>query len=180
MHFLPEFKGPIEGYVVNHLKRSLWRIAATHTREEALQEAYIVFMRCAAKYPLIETPQHFMSIFKRTWENEFNDLSTKATKVRRMVPESGVSEEGEEVTFDTVGDLDNDGMLAVMIRQAPFEVMLVMNLFLTAPQELLDLALSTWRANGGQRAEGDKAVAKMLGLPADSKPMEQTRNYFTH
>jgi hypothetical protein len=55
---------------------------------------------------------------------------------------------------------------------------MVLNLFLNAPQELLELALTTWRKNGKYRADGDKAVARMLGLPADSTPITTTRTYF--
>ncbi len=179
MSHLPEFKGPIEGYVVNFLKKNHWRIAATHDREEALQEAYVVFLRTAARYPLVDGPAHFMSLFKRSWANEFNDLSVKATYARQMVSEH-LFEDGEEATWtrDSVGDLDNDGTLAVMVRQAPAEVVMVLNLFLSAPQELLELALSTWRKNGRYKADGDKAVAKMLGLPEGATPVTNTQKYF--
>lgn len=176
---LPEFKGPIEGYVVNFLKKNFWRVAATHDREDIMQEAHLVFLRVASRYPMVETPQHFMALFKRTWANEFNDLSDRATLARQLVSEH-LFEEGEEETWqrDAVGDLDNDGALAVMVRQAPREVVMVLNLFLNAPQELLELALTTWRKNGNYKAEGDKAVAKMLGLPAGSTPITSTQTYF--
>ena len=62
----------------------------------------------------------------------------------------------------------------------PREVLLVLNLFLNAPQELLELAFATWRKSGKYRADGDKAVARMLGLPPDAQPMSRTESYFTN
>lgn len=179
MSYIPEWKGPIEGYVVNFLAREMWRVKRTHTFDEALQEAYIVFLRTAARYTMVETPEHFMALFKTSWANEFTDLSNKATAARQLVPEMVMTdEEGEQYRREVAGDLENDGMLAVMIRQAPKEVLMVLNLFLNAPQELLELAMETWRRQGKYRADGDKAVARMLGLPADSKPVTQTQDYF--
>lgn len=178
-HHLPEFKGPIEGYVVNYLKRNLWRIRPTHDREDALQEAYAVFLRCAARYPLVDTPEHFMALFKTAWEREMVDLSLKASLARQLVPEStATDEEGEEYRKEVPGDLDNEGVLAVMIRQAPVEVVMVLNLFLNAPQELLDLAFKAWRKSGHYNELGDKAVARMLGLSEDSRPITTTKEYF--
>ncbi len=181
MSHLPEFKGAIEGYVVNFLKKNHWRISNTHDREEAIQEAYIVFLRTAARYPLVETPQHFMALFKTSWANEFTDLAAKATYARQLVSEHLFEDGGGEEVWWTravIGDTDNDGTLGVMLRQAPREVVMVLNLFLNAPQELLELALSTWRKNGRYKADGDKAVAKMLGLPPDSTPVTDTQRYF--
>jgi DNA-directed RNA polymerase specialized sigma24 family protein len=181
MSYLPEFKGPVEGYVVNFLHKNLWRVSRTHDFDDAMHEAYLVFLRTASKYPDLDTPQHFMALFKTSWMNEFHDLSTKATEARRLVTEAlfgGEDSDGEEYRRDVIGDLDNDGSLAVMVRQAPKEVLLVLNLFLNAPQELLELAMTTWRKNGKYRADGDKAVAKMLGLPPDSTPVSDTQKYF--
>jgi len=179
MPYSPEFKGPIEGYVVNHLHRNHWRVVRTHDWEDAMQEAYAVFLRCSARYE-VEGPAHFMALFKTAWANEFNDLSTSSTASRADSLDASVQDDDAPGSIDyLVGELDNDGHLGVLIRQAPAEVVMVLNLFLSAPQELLDLALSTWRKNGRYRADGDKAVAKMLGLPKESKPMTATFEYFT-
>lgn len=178
MSYLPEFKGPVEGYVVNYLKKNLWRVAATHDHTDAMQEAYLVFLRTASRYPLLDTPQHFMALFKTSWINEFNDMSVRATAARHLVSENDDSTEEDAWVHDSIGDLDNDGLLAVMIRQAPVEVLMVLNLFLNAPQELLELAAVTWRKNGRYRNDGDKAVARMLGLPPDSTPVSDTQRYF--
>lgn len=180
MSYLPEFKGPIEGWTVNFLAKNLWRVERTHTHEEAMQEAFITFMRCAARYPTVETPQHFMALYKTSWINEFNDLSTKATAAKAEVSDRLFNEESEEILAQQIiGNLDNDGFLAVMLRQAPNEVKMVLNLFYNAPTELLQMASAAWRQNGNYKADGDRMVAKMLGLPPDSTPVSDTHDYFS-
>lgn len=179
MSHIPEFTGPIEGYVCNFLKRNLWRVRATHDHKDAMQEAYIVFLRVAAKYPMLDAPQHFMALFKTSWAHEFNDLSHRARPANAEISEEMHSDDGV-FTRDSIGELDNDGQLAVLINQAPSEVFMVLNLFLSAPQELLDMALASWRASGHYKAEGDRAVSRLLGLPPGSQPMTQTQEYFSH
>ena len=182
--YRPEWSGALEGYVVNFLAKNLWRLTPTHDRDDAMQEAYVVFLRCAAKYPLLDTPQHFMALFKTSWMNEFNDLSVKATTARKSVPLSQlarIDENGDEVEYskELAGATDNDGALALMIRDAPKEVMLVLNLFLSAPAELLELASATWKKNGKYSAGGERWVEKMLGLPTGTEPIKLTEDYFT-
>lgn len=181
MAYIPEFKGVIEGYVTNYVAKNLWKIRNTHTHEEAMQEAYIVFLRCSAKYHAVEEPSHFMALFKTAWHNEFIDLSHKATEARNEVSDRVlVGEDDDEQSLHDymIGELDNQGALGVMVRQAPHEVLLVMNLFLNAPVELIELATEAWRKQGRYKADGDKAVSRMLGLPPNATPMTSTQKYF--
>lgn len=177
--YIPEFKGPIEGYVVNCIRRDHWKVARTHDREDMKQEAHYVFLRCAAKYPIIDTPQHFMSLFKVAWNNHIIDLAKKATVARAIVSENQFEAEDEEAWVrDHVGEVDNDGQLAVMLRQAPREVLMILNLFLNAPQELLDLATQAWVTSGRRRVDGNEMVARLLGLDASQDPLGQVHDYF--
>lgn len=177
--YIPEFKGPIEGYVVNYITKQHWRLARTHDRDDMMQEAHVVFLRCAAKYPIIDTPQHFMALFKTAWSNHVNDLSVKATAARALVSENLFEAEDEEVWLrDHAGELDNDGQLAVMLRQAPREVLMVLNLFLNAPQELLELATQAWVTSGRRRVDGNVMVGRLLGLDPEQDPLGKVHDYF--
>jgi hypothetical protein len=176
--YLPEWEGPIEGYSVNFLKANLWKVAATHDYDDAMQEAKYCFVLCAAKYPLLDTPQHFMALFKTTLRNHFIDLAYSSSSARQLVPEETDAGGETRSAYDIMGDTDNNGALLTALRQAPREVLMVVNLFLNAPQELLEMAAAAWRKNGRYNADGDKAVARMLGLPADSAPVTRTRQYF--
>lgn len=181
MSYSPEFKGPIQGYVVNFLKSNYWRVAATQQRSDVMQDAYIVFMRVSRAYPDMDTPQHFMSLFKRSWVNHFTDLSNQDTASRALCQLQSRSDEGESnaLDFDPVGDLDNDGTLAIMLRQAPKEVVSVLNLFLNAPQEILECALRSWNGpDKRRRAGGSEKINKLLGLPKHVDALQAVHDYF--
>ncbi len=178
MSYSPEFTGPIEGYVVNFMKKHYWKVERTQTRDDVLQEARLVFLRCREKYQDLDTPQHFMALFKRAWANEFIDLANADTASRVLVQPPVDRETGEQIT-DLYGESDNDGSLSVMLRQAPAEVTMVLNLFLSAPQEILDLALGSWKGRDKRcRTGGSKRICKMLGLPQELDVLKLVEDYF--
>lgn len=168
--YQPRWGGAIEGYVVNYAVRNLWRVGASMELGDVVNEAYLVFDRCARKYPELDTPQHFMALFKTSWVRHFTDLSNADTATRAaLVPiMSKRNEDGEEMSVaEPVGDLDNEGVLTTLVRQAPREVALVLRLFAQAPQELLELALASWNPQGKRHSAGSGRINALLGLPAD-------------
>jgi predicted RNA methylase len=67
----------------------------------------------------------------------------------------------------------------VMIRQAPREVTAVLNLFLSAPHEIMELALAAWTGpDKRKRAGGSERINRMLGLPLHVDAMQGVRDYF--
>jgi len=182
--FIPSFKGPIEGYVVNFLARNLWRISSTHEMEDALSEAYIMFMRCVAQYPMVTEAKHFMALFKTAWSNEFNDLSRKASTAKiaqSFTAMARVDEDGEEVNFsaDTVGSLENDAVMILAVKQAPADVKQVLNLFCNTPTPVLEAASRAWKKAGKNNPLGERHVEQMLGLKPGTAPLEKVRRYLT-
>jgi hypothetical protein len=179
MSYQPVFKGPIEGFVMNQLKSDYWRVAATLSWLEAMQEAHVVFLRCCKRFPADEardTPQAFMALFKTAWRNQFNDLSNYDSKHRVCVHMPVRDETGEEVEF--LGVVDNDGMLAIMIEQAPSEVRMVLSVMVNAPAELLELAFKAWTSSGKRRAGSSKHLAAMLGLDPGVDAIRLVEDYF--
>lgn len=178
MSYTPVFKGPIEGFVVNQLKADYWRVEATLSWLEALQEAYVVFLRCCKRFPVDkahDTPQAFMALFKMAWRNQFTDLSNYDSK-HRVCVRMPATEEGEEL--DPMGSLDNDGMLAIMIEQAPSEVRTVLSVMLNAPTELLEMASVAWRKRGHNAVGGSKHLAALLGLDPNIDAVRLVEDYF--
>lgn len=178
MSYNPEFKGPIEGWVVNFLKTNYWRVAGSMPREDVMQEAYVVFLRVKRKYPKADA-KHFMALFKTAWTRQFTDFANEDTASRVVTEMPRIKVDDDLLEFDPMGDCDNDGYLAVMIRQAPREVAMVINLFLSAPQEILEVALGSWSGRDRRcRAGGSKKINQLLGLPADLDVLKQTEDYF--
>jgi hypothetical protein len=179
--YVPEFKGPIEGWIVNYLKANLWRVARTMEFDDCLQEAHLVFLRVQRTYPDVVDPPHFMALFKTSWTRRFADLSNDDSAIREAELHVGGAEdeEGAPLNFQAVGDLANEGELRVLLRQAPREVSMVLNLLLRAPQELLDLALGSWRGEDRRmRGGGSERINQLLGLPLHYDSLGAVRDHF--
>ena len=180
--YKPQWKGPIEGYAVNYITLNLWRVQASCEHADLLQDAWLVYDRCAKKYPDMDTPQHFMALFKRALANHVNDLANRDSATRALIVPitERKDEEGADIELrEHVGEMDNDGMLRVIVRQAPAEVMLVLQLFLNAPAELVEMALSSWNPDSNRRNQGSERLNRLLGLPTDFDSVGTVRAYFS-
>lgn len=178
MTYRPQYTGPIEGWTVNYCKKHLWRVSASMEWSDLMQESYIVFLRCQSRYPEPESPQHFMSLYQRAWINTITDLAYDDSKLRTMITMSNMT--SDDVTFEAAGELNNDGHLATLLRQAPAEVLLVLNLFLSAPTEIVELALSGWQGRDKRcKTKGSAKICRMLGLPADLDVLTMVEEYLT-
>lgn len=179
--YQPEFKGPIEGWVVNQLTRGklhYWKVERTLSREEVMQEAYECFLRCCKhfpKSPAYDTPQAFMALYKKAWHNQFTDLTLYDTADRQCHSVDAHEVQPEE----PAGALENDGYLSILIQEAPREVAMVLSLFLNAPSELLELATAAWRAGGRNSPGSSKHLCKLLGLDPSCDPVSLVEDYFT-
>lgn len=169
-----QFTGSIEGYLVNYIHANAWKFKSIMSKEDALQEGYLMFAHCAELYPDVEQP-HFMALYKTTLTNRVIDWARKAHDSRHVSLNAADEDSGVR---DIIGELENDGYLHVLVRQAPQEVTQVLTLFLNAPTELLQMAMTSWRANGHVEAGGNKQVAQWLGLPVGSKPLDKVLDYF--
>ena len=174
------FKGEIEGYATNFFHKNLWKIAATHDLDDAMQEAWFVFRKCDATYPDTE-PAHFMALFKTALNNRTMNLAKTATRVRSSIFLSHQADSELIMEVDAqIGETDNSGYLSRLITQAPAEVKQVLSLFLSAPSEILEAAMDAWQGSGKRGAGGNEHVCKLLGLPDGSKPLDAVQEYFSN
>lgn len=179
---IPSFVGPIEGYVVNYLRANFWRVKNSMEYEDMLQEAHVVYLRLAQKYHDIDTPQHFMALFKTAWSNHFVDISRKDTNSRLMMYENQFADNDDVLSnflSSVVGDQSNTGHLVVMIKQAPAEVRQVLSLFINAPTEILELASKSWKSSGRNQDFGNNMLCTMLGVEQGTDIIGTVRKYFT-
>lgn len=175
--YIPVFEGEIEGWTVNHLSENLWRVARTKDRDDCMQEAFIVFLRCAKAYPDVNA-RHFMALYKTAWTNQFHRFARNDTRMREVEPLNEAP-----ASMEAIGETCNEGELRVMLRQAPREVRMVLNLLLRAPQELAEIALAGFTANDGRTRNGvskgaSERINAMLGLPLEANTLERVREYF--
>jgi len=182
--YIPKFEGAIEGYVVNFLRTNFWRVQGSMEFQDCMQEAHYLFLRLADRYGVLDTPQHFMGLFKRAWHNHFTDLSNIDTKLRAEVSESQLSlEEESGMTYISlverlVGDTDCAGYIAVMLQQAPADVRTVLSFFVVAPQDLVDLTFSSWRKSRRKKEGGNNMLCQVLGFAPGTDLLGKVADYF--
>lgn len=178
------FTGEIEGYSVNTFIRDGWKIADTHDRDDFLQEAWMVFDKCSRMYPDVE-PKHFMALYKTALDRRVLNLALAQTRRRaRETPKHHQTKchldaPQNVANSQPIGELENAGYLKRLVTQAPYEVRLVLNLFLSAPTELVGAAMLAWQHHGHPKAGGNEHVRQLLGLPEGSKPLDMVEDYFT-
>lgn len=179
--YRPKWKGAVEGYAANYTNKILWRVSCTHDRGDMMSEAYLVFLKCQAAYPRLDHAKHFMALYKTAIERRVADLSNLNRAPKMMVSENMFNED-EEVVWrrDEAGDHDNDGTLAVLIRQAPREVKMVLSLMLNAPGELLELVATAWNSKSPiQRRKGNEQLNRLLGPEVGVDPIGDVERYFS-
>lgn len=183
--YVPEFKGPIEGWVVNFLTKNLWRVSRTMDRDDCMQEAQLVFLRVKRTYPNVTDAPHFMALFKTSWTRRFDDLSCEDSDIRSSelhYEHQADDQDGDaRAAVEFVGDVQNEGELRVMLRQAPREVTMVLNLLLKAPQEMLDVLLGGWKGRDKRmKGGGSEHINRLLGLPEQQDTLQRVQDYFRH
>ena len=178
--FVPKFEGPIEGYVVNYMKLNFWRIQTVFTMDELMQEARITFLYLKSKYPNIDTPEWFMAVFKTAFKRKIDTWSVRDAKRRK--PETCFSDafDGDsEIESLVVGVDHNYGFLAVMIEEAPEEVLSVLSLMLNCPRELFDLMIDMWRSKGKKKEHGNEFLCEVLGYDSEKVDLvKAVKEYF--
>lgn len=177
LNHLPKWPGSIEGFVTNYLKANFWRVESTMSYDDALQEAYVVFLRCERKYS-VEEPKHFMALFKTSLVRVFADLSKLDSELRNIQSLQQEDSDGEPLVFEAVGDLDNNGSVIAAIEQAPSEVKEVLQLLLNAPIELLELARNCWKSNGRNVEGGNNFINESLGRAKGTDSIGAVYQYF--
>lgn len=147
-----------------------------------MQEAWIVFDRCAKKYSgLVDNPAWFMALYQRALIGQFNDFSTISSRRRHVISESNlVNDDGELPTDlrEPVGEVCNEGELRVLVRQAPSEVKMVLALLFNAPSELLEMISDAFQGARKSNSMGNKHLCLLLGVSEDTDLLGRVRDYF--
>ena len=153
----PVWSKEIEGYTCNFMKKNFWRVQAHMEYTDAMQEAKLLFLKLKHKYGSMDTPQHFMAIYKVSLVNEFNEIAIRDGKYRNEVSDSQILDTEDfnyaDIMMNVTGDTDNEGMLRIMVQQAPSEVKQVLKLFVDTPIEVLEFCSKVWKENRGKNSE---------------------------
>lgn len=179
--FTMAWKGPLEGYAVNRLKREQWKFRG-YEWEDLMQEARVVYADCLIRYAgTVDTPQWFISLYKQAFKTHFADLSTKCSRGPEPHLVHIMSEEDD---FSLVPDMPDAGAITYefleLIEKAPSDVAVVLSLLFSAPSEVLEMAEQAWRCQGRKKVEGNAFLCSMLGIHPPRDLVARVSNYFKH
>jgi hypothetical protein len=157
--YLPQWTGSIEGYAKNYCVKNLWKfLPIGYDLEDLMQESYVVFLKCQLRYKAVDTPQHFMSLFKTALHNYMFDLSKPFFAESQHLVRS--TEDFDLISFSSV---EEEATLMLMVAQAPIEVKQVLNLLFKAPEELLDLIGFSDNKRGRSLVSCNRKLCALLG-----------------
>lgn len=178
-----EWRGEFEGYATNFLSKNFWRVARTMEREDAMQEAVLVFLRCKSRYEhSVENGAHFMALFKRMLWEHWIGLSNTDTKVRVEISASRQDSEGEDLPdFDLrAGELDVPVQVLEAIRRMPADVRAAVTFLIQGPEPYASKVLENIHKGGPiclARAEAD--LHRFVGIPAGVPILKKIREHFS-
>jgi len=177
MSYQPAFDGVIASWTTKHLHQNQWRVRIIcPTWNDLMQEAHLIFVVCRQRYcdtGRVVCMPHFMALYKTSLIHRVHRLAQKDSRIRSVESSPVDNDEGTD-PMDSVGELENMGVLNVLLRQAPREVTLVLSLLAGAPSELLGIILGPKVTE----AHLSKKLCKLLGLPPDCDPLAMTRAHF--
>ncbi len=149
-----EWAGAYEKWAVNFVKKNAWRVCnILYSQEDCVQHCALVFSRCLAKYGAGVDAPHFMSLFQSAVFNEWTSLSLRNS---RKLPLAEFALED----FDCVDAATPDNAhLSYMLRQAPKELLQVLEVLFSAPREVLEALTAS------SSGEEDALLCQLAGVP---------------
>jgi hypothetical protein len=110
--YTPTWDGPIKNWAGTFIASNRWRCDVIHDFEDLLQEAWVLFDKLSKYYP-VDTPQHFMALFKRALSNSFHDHARYTMRKRNYRN----SYEGIKFSRRILGEATNNGYLNALIAE---------------------------------------------------------------
>ena len=169
--------------VVPYLKvvagRNAWKMAALgHDEEDLLHEAFFVYERCLSKYGTVLTEAGKLSpLFRVAINNFIYDLAAEATKKGSCVEHGVILESlyGQEARH-----MEEAGHLQSLLREAPKEVMEVINLCFNTPAELVEEVSAFLNKKHSKGFRCNAFLCKVLGYNKYKRNLvKETISYFS-
>src|ERR1700677_2656511 len=131
---LPEWgkASPYYQWANNFIWRNHWRVEHVlgGDKEDLLAECALMWVQCTKFYEkTVHTPQHMMYMYKLWVTGQFADYATKDTKIREVC---------QLLAYRDVR-IKSEGELAVKLKEASSDLKQVMDIFLNAPQEIIEI-----------------------------------------
>lgn len=171
LKYTPRYDGPIEGFVVNFIRKNIWRVPSYLTEEDLMQESHLLFWKLKTLYTQVDNPKWFMTLYKTAFSNRINDLSNRKSKSVDECLESDMGEDVEIAERHSGGS--NEGYFHVLLDQVPQDVRTALN-FLDSCHERVYEQLK------GDVNLSNSLLCSWMGLdPKKVNIFAKTKSYFS-
>lgn len=156
----------LRGWLVNYSKRNFWRVPSCYDLDDLIQDGYLCYCVCNAKYRHVKVQRHFMALVKVTFHNHITDLANERTRLGEvLVPP-------DSPTLDRVET--PDALCAVLLRQLPDELKQLLHVLLHGARQI-----PMRRYADGTRETTNDYLCRLLGVDPDLVDVENVfREHF--
>jgi len=155
--WVPQWHGDVETWASKFINANLWRCDKILSKEDLLQEAYIIFMKIFERYPRVSQPNHFISLFQTSFRNYIHDHSRYMQR-KKLVHEDTTADVSELFT-NTIGEVTHSGYLALLLDEMPEELKMALEALANQEPELYSK-----RQRGMPRENLNMKLRRILGF----------------
>lgn len=153
-------------WVIVTAQRNYWRVAAYCDFEDLVQDGVLHFLRLKQRYPDVTVP-HMMSLFKRTYHNHINDLSSRRSE--------DCPPHAERSGAD---DITHDNKLMELLAHAPPRVQAVLHVVLS--DEVVKLRAPYRRHSNGVRETLHDRLCRMARVDPNGPDLPAAVREYLH
>lgn len=164
----PYLDDAARGWIVNTAKKNFWRVASWYSLEDLIQDGYLCFYKCHARYkfltvknhPLTEDKRRFMALAKAAYNNHITNLSNRRTAtpevaLSQLLPEGTMAEDHLNALLPVQPE---EATLQVLLAAAPKELRELFDLLVQDGVTVVDFARSRLRRHGDRVQRGRRAL----------------------
>lgn len=160
-------------WTANFLKQNMWRVDHTLDHDDLMQESWIIFDYLVRSYPRVIEPRHFFALYKRAIINKMHDRSCAKTRHGKM--QVILPEDVADYFVGRIGEVENAGYAAALIRELPEEMKLVLDHLVTG-----DIQPPSKRRKLQPRENLSRRICRSLGLSLDKDPIMDLKRLLTN
>src|SRR5687768_14833046 len=80
----PQWEGVVYLTTCKFIAKNNWRCDHLHSREDLLQDAYLIFMKIRDMYPRVVEEKNFMALYRTALSNKMNDRALYVKRKREV------------------------------------------------------------------------------------------------
>jgi hypothetical protein len=130
----PVWEDTFSSWAISTIRKQRWRCDIIEDEEDLLQDAHLLFLKLAARYPRVIEARHFMALFKTALNNHIHDKSRYLQRKHACHVELPM--DTSELCIGHIGDTTNAGYMAALLAEAPEELKLALALLTEEPHRL--------------------------------------------